>query len=80
MVQAELRPLTAGEVECPCVFPDLETAVRGMMSAGPSVSAARQVGVGPVQQAIAESLAAFRTSNGGYRQRNKFRYVVAAHV
>ncbi|MCL4863761.1 MAG: methyltransferase domain-containing protein [Caldilineaceae bacterium] len=76
--QAGLAPLTSGEVDCPFEFPDLETAVCGHMSAGPAAVAIRQAGAEAVQHAIAESLASFRTSEGGYRQRNRFRYVIAA--
>jgi len=76
--QAGLTPLSSGEVDCPFEFPNLETAVRGHMSSGPAAVAIRQAGVEAVQQAIAESLAPFRTSEGGYRQHNRFRYVIAA--
>jgi SAM-dependent methyltransferase len=76
--QAGLAPLSSGEVDCPFEFPDLETAVRGHMSAGPAAAAIRQAGAEAVAQAIAESLAPFRTGDGGYRQRNRFRYVMAA--
>jgi SAM-dependent methyltransferase len=76
--QAGLTPLTSGDVECAFEFPDLETALRGLMSAGVMVAAARQVGDEAVRQAITESLAPFRTSAGGYCQRNRFRYVIAA--
>jgi SAM-dependent methyltransferase len=76
--QAGLAPLTSGEVDCPFDFPDLETAVRGHMSAGPAAVAIRQAGVEAVQQAIAESLTPFRLNGRGYRQCNRFRYVIAA--
>lgn len=76
--QAGLAPLTSGEVDCPFEFPDLETAVRGHMSSGPSAAAIRQAGAEAVHLAIAEALAPFRTSAGGYCQRNRFRYVIAA--
>jgi hypothetical protein len=75
--QAGLTPLSSGEVDLPFEFPDLETAVRGSMSTGPAAIAIRQAGAEAVQRAIAESLAPFRTSEGGYRQRNTFRYVIA---
>ncbi len=78
MEQASLSPLTGGEVDCPFEYPDLEAAVRGNMSSGPAAVAVRQAGAEAVRQAIAESLAPFRTSEGGYRQRNRFRYVIAA--
>ncbi len=76
--QAGLAPLTSGEVDCPFEFPDLETAVRGGMSSGSAAAAIRQAGAEAVQQAIIESLAPFRTSEGSYHQRNRFRYVIAA--
>jgi SAM-dependent methyltransferase len=76
--QANLSPLTSGEVDCPLEFPDLETAVRGHMSTGVAALAIRQAGAEAVQQAIAEALAPFRTSEGGYCQRNRLRYVIAA--
>jgi SAM-dependent methyltransferase len=76
--QAGLSPLTGGEVDCPFDFPDLQTAVRGHMSTGVAAAAIRHSGAEAVQRAIAESLEPFRTSVGGYRQRNRFRYVIAA--
>jgi ubiquinone/menaquinone biosynthesis C-methylase UbiE len=75
--QAGLAPLASGEVDCPFEFPDLETAVRGHMSTGVAAAAIQKAGAQAVQRAIAESLAPFRTSTGGYRQRNRYRYVVA---
>jgi hypothetical protein len=74
--QAGLRPLTSGEVDCIFEFPDIETAVRGMISG--MVVAARQVEAEAMRRVIAEALAPFRTSAGGYRQRNTFRYVIAS--
>jgi hypothetical protein len=38
----------------------------------------RQAGAEAVQRAIADALAPFRTSEGGYRQRNRLRYVIAS--
>jgi hypothetical protein len=48
------------------------------MSTGVAALAIRQAGAEAVQQAIAEALAPFRTSEGGYCQRNRLRYVIAA--
>jgi SAM-dependent methyltransferase len=76
--QAGLEPLSGGEVECSLEFPDLGTALRAMMSVGPHVAAAELVGAEPVRRAIAESLVPFRSDDGRYRQRNTFRYVIAA--
>jgi SAM-dependent methyltransferase len=74
---AGLRPLTSDVVDCPFEFPDLATAVRGSLSSGPAAAAIQQAGDEAVRQAITESLAPFWTSDGGYRQRNTFRYVIA---
>ena len=76
--QAGLAPLTSAEVDCPFQFPDLETAVRGHMSAGVAAMAIRQAGTEAVRQAIAEALAPYRQNGSGYHQRARFRYVVAA--
>jgi SAM-dependent methyltransferase len=76
--RAGLMPLANGEVDCPFEFPDLDTAVRGLLSAGPMVAAGRRVGDEAVRQAVAGALAPFRTGEGGYRLRNKLRYVIAA--
>src|SRR5579883_2880766 len=76
--QANLSPLVSGEVDCPFEFPDLATAVRGNMSTGPAAFAIRQAGPEAVEQAIAERLSPFRTSEGRYRLRNRMRYVIAA--
>jgi SAM-dependent methyltransferase len=75
--QAGLTPLSSGEVECPFEFPDLETALRGHMSSGPAAAAIRQAGDEAVRRAIAEVMTPFRTSGAGYRQRTRFRYVIA---
>jgi SAM-dependent methyltransferase len=76
--QANLSPLTSGEVDCPFAYPDLEIAVRANMSTGPAAAAIRQAGAEAVQQALAEALAPFRTSAGGYHLRNRVRYVIAS--
>jgi SAM-dependent methyltransferase len=76
--QAGLAPLAGGEVDCPFEFPDLDTAVRALMSAGPMVAAAAQAGDEAVWQAVAGALAPFRTGEGGYRLRNTLRHVLAA--
>lgn len=75
--RAGLSPLAAGEVDCPFAFPDLETALRGLMSAGFCVAAARRAGDEAVRSALAEALAPYRAEAGGYRLRNRLRYAVA---
>jgi hypothetical protein len=55
-------------------------ALRGLMSAGPVVLAITTSGEEKVRAALLESIAPYRTSAGGYRLENKFRYVVARRV
>jgi SAM-dependent methyltransferase len=76
--QAGLTPLTGGEVDCPFEFPDLQTAVRANTSTGPATAATRLAGAEAVRRAIAEALAPFQTSEGGYRLRNRLHYAIAA--
>ena len=78
MERAGLAALTGGEVDCAHEFADLATAVRALMSAGIAVVATRHAGDEAVRRVLAEALARFRTARGGYRQCNRFRYVVAA--
>ncbi|HVX31443.1 MAG TPA: hypothetical protein VHA53_13260 [Nitrolancea sp.] len=73
-----LSPVTSAEVDCDFVFPDLESALRAVLSSGMAVAAGEQIGEEPVRQAIAESFAQFRTSVGGYHQPNRIRYVIAS--
>jgi SAM-dependent methyltransferase len=65
------------DVECPWVYPDLETALRGMLSAGPAERAIRNSSMARAREAVAASIAAYRTASGAYRLNNKFRYLIA---
>lgn len=59
------------------VYADLESALRGTLSAGPAARAIDQSGEEPVRRAVAEALAPFRLASGGYRLENRSRYLVA---
>jgi SAM-dependent methyltransferase len=75
----EQAGLQAGEpvdVECVWNYPDLETALRGLTSAGPGTAAIRHSGEQAVRDGLTEALEPFK-QNGGYRLRNVFRYLVA---
>lgn len=78
MMQAGLQPTMSGLVDCPFEYPDAETAWRGISSAGPYTVAMRHSGEDAVKSATMASLAPYATPVGGYRQQNKFRYVIAA--
>jgi SAM-dependent methyltransferase len=75
--QAGLRAEESGEIASTFAWPDDETAWKAISSAGPTVMAVRYAGEEKVKQVVLDSLLPFRTSNGGYREENKFRYVIA---
>jgi SAM-dependent methyltransferase len=77
MEQAGLTPTEQGEVACPFLYPDEEVAWKAISAAGPVVRAVGHAGEAKVRQAVLASLVPYRTSSGGYRQENIFRYVIA---
>jgi hypothetical protein len=74
---AGFAPIAVVDVACPWTYSDLETAVRGMLSAGPAERAIRNSSMERAREAVAASIAAHATPSGGYRLNNKFRYLVA---
>jgi SAM-dependent methyltransferase len=74
---AGFAPIAVVDVACPWTFPNLETALRGMLSAGPAERAIRNNSMERAQEAIADSIAPYRKPTGEYRLNNKFRYLVA---
>jgi SAM-dependent methyltransferase len=78
VAEAGLRPQEAAEVECPFDYAELETALRGLLSAGPAVKAIATAGEERVRQAVTEAIAPYRSAGGGYRLENTFRYLLAA--
>jgi SAM-dependent methyltransferase len=74
---AGLTPGEHVEVECTWPYPDLETALRGLLSAGPAVRAIRHAGEERVRRAVSDAIAPFRTAQGAYQIENTFRYLVA---
>lgn len=75
--QAGLKPVEVKAVDCPWVYPDLDTALRGLLSAGPPYLAMQLSGEDRVREAAVKSIEPFRTAAGGYRMENKFLYLVA---
>ena len=75
--QVGLTPMHMEDVECPFDYPDLETALRGLLSAGPAVRAIQTSGEQPAREAVANAIAPFKQANGAYRLKNKFRYMIA---
>ena len=73
---AGLTPLDGAEVEMPFLYADLESALRGVLSAGPAARAIEVAGEKRVRAAVEAALAPYRLHAGGYRLENRFRYVV----
>ena len=74
---AGLTPLAVVDVKCPWVYPNLETALKGMLSAGPAERAIRASSIKQTRDAIAGAIAQYRTAAGAYHLNNTFRYLIA---
>jgi hypothetical protein len=59
-------------------YADLETALRGLLAAGPVVRAIGIAGEEAVRDTVGAALAGFRTSDGRIRLENRWHYVVGA--
>ncbi|HAO42137.1 MULTISPECIES: class I SAM-dependent methyltransferase [unclassified Afipia] len=75
--EAGLTPGVVVDVSCPWIYPDLETALRGMLSAGPAERAIRAASFERARDAVAAAIERYRTASSGYRLNNTFRYLVA---
>jgi SAM-dependent methyltransferase len=76
-MDAGLVPLAIADVPCPWIYPDLETALRGMLSSGPVERAIRASSLEQVRHAIVGAIAQFCTASGGYHLNNSYRYLLA---
>jgi SAM-dependent methyltransferase len=77
IAEAGLSRCAAGDVDCPFTYPDDETAWRTINSSGPLTAAVRVAGEERIKQVVLASLVPFKRPGGGYRQENRFHYVVA---
>jgi ubiquinone/menaquinone biosynthesis C-methylase UbiE len=75
---AGLTPRGAHEVKTSWEYPDLESALRGHLSAGPAVKAIEAAGEGRVAAAVTDAIAPFRSASGGYAIENSWRYLIAS--
>ena len=75
--EAGLAPGEVIDVECPWIYPNLDIALRAMLSAGPAERAIRNSGIERARDAIANAITPYRQPSGAYRLNNKFRYLVA---
>ncbi len=75
--EAGLEPESRHAGEAPWVYPNLVTALRGLLSAGPAIRAIEHSGEKRAVDAVVEVLDDFRQSDGSYRLENTFHYLVA---
>jgi hypothetical protein len=76
-IAAGLTPHAADEVDCPWTYPDLDTALRALLSAGPAVKAVQTSGDAATRAAVEAAIAPFLDDNGGYTIGSAFRYLIA---
>jgi SAM-dependent methyltransferase len=77
VARAGLRLGGGGRVLCPFAYPDLESAVRGLLSMGVFDDAAAYSGQRQVEKEVTEALHPYRRADGSVRMLNVFRYTVA---
>lgn len=74
--QAGLQIEATADVTCVWAYPDEPTAVAGLMAAGPIQRAIEKAGEATVRDVTSDFLRPFRSSAGGYRVVNVFRYAI----
>jgi SAM-dependent methyltransferase len=74
---AGLKPLEILEVDCPWIYPNLESGLKGLKSSGGAARAIENSGESAVDEAHAKALAPFRQSDGTYRIGAVFRCLIA---
>jgi SAM-dependent methyltransferase len=74
---AGLAPATSGDVRTTWAYPDHETALRAVLSAGPAVRVIEVAGEQAVREVTEQAIAPYRTAGGGYAIENEWRYVIA---
>ncbi len=77
---AGLRPDGSGRVSCPFGYPDMDSAVRGLISTGLFDAAVAATDQDQVGKELREALHAYRRADGTVRMENVFRYLVARVV
>lgn len=76
--QAGWKATGSGEVDCPFEYKDLDEHWQAQRSGGPLQAAIRAVGEERLRAAVEQAVEPYRTSTGGVRLENRFRYVTAA--
>lgn len=73
-----LTPVQVFDVDCPWIYPDEATALRGLDSSGVACRAMEHAGEAAVTAAHRAALAPFRQADGAFRIGARFRCLVAA--
>ncbi|AEW96796.1 MULTISPECIES: class I SAM-dependent methyltransferase [Streptomycetaceae] len=73
---AGLRPDGSGRVSCPFAYPDLDSAVRGLLSTG-LLDAAVAADATQTRKELTEALQPYRRPDGTVRMENVLRYLIA---
>jgi SAM-dependent methyltransferase len=76
LARAGLVGRESGYLEIAEEYPDLETVLRAWLSIGPVRMAVRHAGEAAVREALTSAFAPLRTSSGGYRIEDEYRYVI----
>lgn len=75
--EAGFMTMAAQSVTTLMKFPDEQTAVRGLLAAGPAVRAIEVSGEDAVAAAVSRAIAPYRLPDGSFALRNEFRFIVA---
>ena len=74
---AGMHPGKVEKFDCPWAYPDETTLLRGLLSSGPGNRAIQHSGEAAARDAVLKALALFKTASGGYKLKNKVRYMIA---
>ena len=77
LTRAGLDPTPRRVVPCPWEYPDEETMLDALMSAGPAVRAIEHTSEDAVRQALRDACAPYRRGDGSYLMDNMFHHIVS---
>lgn len=77
LTETGMKILYSTDVDSIWEYPDMATALKGLLSAGPSAKAIEHSGLETVSNATAESLKPFLRNDGSVVIKNKFRVVIS---
>lgn len=72
-----LKPTSAGDVDCPFTYENLEHFWHAQSAAGPMQAAIRQVGEETLKSAMHQAVTPYLRPDGSLRLQNRLRYVLA---